>query len=135
MPLLARTAPLRREIGRALPERPFAIRFWDGSEVPATSPGAPTFTVRSPRALAQVLRAPGELGLGRAYVTGRLDVDDMDAVVALVDAWEPPEIAPAARVRLMAAAALGGGLAPAPPRPQAELMPRGDRHSRERDAR
>ncbi len=135
MPLLARPAPLRRAIERALPERPFAIRFWDGSEVPATSPGAPTFFVRSPRAVAQVLRAPGELGLGRAYVTGRLDVDDLDAVVALVDAWEPPDIPPSGRARLVLAAAAAGGLGPAPPAPEAELRPRGDRHSRARDAR
>ncbi len=50
------------------PRRPFAVRFWDGTAVPATEPAAPTFTFRSPRALAHVLRAPGELGLGRAYV-------------------------------------------------------------------
>ncbi len=135
MPLLAHPAALRREIERSLPERPFAIRFWDGSEVPATSAGAPTFLVRSSRAIAQVLRAPGELGLGRAYVTGRLEVDDLDAVVALVDAWEPPDITPLAQARLMLAAAAAGGLAPAPPAPEAELRPRGDRHSRARDAR
>jgi len=59
----------------------------------------------------------------------------MDAVVALIHAWEPPEIPPAAFARLMAAAALAGGLGPVPPRPAAELVPRGERHSRERDAR
>src|SRR5207245_3763509 len=61
---------------RAFPDRPFAVRFWDGSEIGATKPGAPTFTVRSPKACAHVLRAPGELGLGRAYVQGLVDVDD-----------------------------------------------------------
>lgn len=135
MPLLARPARLRRELERALPERPFAIRLWDGSELPATSPDAPTFTVRSPRAVAQLMRAPGELGLGRAYVTGRLDVDDMDALIALIGAWEPPDLSAFAYARLLAAGALAGGLAPEPPRPAAELAPRGERHSRERDAR
>ena len=53
---LAVTGPLRREVERALPSRPFALRFWDGTELPATDGGnnsdparpAPTFTVRSP---------------------------------------------------------------------------------------
>src|SRR5919198_1541537 len=63
----ATTRPLREEVARALPERPFALRFWDGTSVPATGNGAsPTFWFRSPRAIAHVLRAPGELGLGRA---------------------------------------------------------------------
>ncbi|MCW3064010.1 MAG: class SAM-dependent methyltransferase, partial [Solirubrobacterales bacterium] len=65
--MLSRTHPLRRELERALPERPFAVELWDGTSVPATNGGGgPTFRVRSPRALAHLLRAPGELGLGRA---------------------------------------------------------------------
>jgi cyclopropane-fatty-acyl-phospholipid synthase len=60
------TSPLRGEIEAALHRRPFALRFWDGTGVEATEPDAPTFEFRSPRALAQVIRAPGELGLGRA---------------------------------------------------------------------
>jgi len=74
----ANTAPLRRELVAALPQRPFALRFWDGTTVRATESPAPTFTFHSPRALAHVLRAPGELGLGRAYVDGLLEVDDLD---------------------------------------------------------
>ena len=31
---LANTAPLRREIETRLPERPFTIEFWDGTQVP-----------------------------------------------------------------------------------------------------
>ena len=55
----SRTAPLRREIAAALPQRPFALRFWDGTEVAATEPDAPTFSFLSPQALAHVVRAPG----------------------------------------------------------------------------
>ena len=29
----AQPEPLRRELAQALPERPFALRFWDGSEL------------------------------------------------------------------------------------------------------
>src|SRR5207248_7160972 len=82
-----RTAPLRRELQAALSQRPFALALWDGSAVPATMPGSPTFSFRSPRAIAHMLRAPGELGLGRAYVAGLLEVDDIDAALHLVDAW------------------------------------------------
>src|SRR4051812_34124491 len=82
------TVPLRTALEHALPERPFAIELWDGSSLPGTSEGA-TFRLRSPRALAHMLRAPGQLGLGRAYVAGDLEVDDIDAVLALLDDYEP----------------------------------------------
>src|SRR4051794_11787321 len=72
---LARPAALRRELERVPPERPFAAAFGDGTDLPATSSGGPAFTVRSPAAVAHVLRAPGQLGLGRAYVAGALEVD------------------------------------------------------------
>ena len=131
------TGPLREEVGRALPERPFAVRFWDGTALPATSGngGGPTFTVRSPRAVAHALRAPGQLGIGRAYVAGELEVDDIDAVMRLLDDWQPPPLGGRARARLMLAAVRACGLTRPPAPPPSELAPRGTRHSRERDAR
>src|SRR4051812_5892507 len=57
------TAPLRSELARAIPSRPFHVRFWDGSVVPATTTPAPEFHVHSPAAVAHFLRAPSELGL------------------------------------------------------------------------
>lgn len=138
---IAVTGPLRREVARALPSRPFAVRFWDGSELPATAGSVsgngsvPTFTVRSPRAVAHALRAPGQLGLGRAYVAGELSVDDIDAVMALLDRWQAPPIDGRAKLRLMAAAVAANGLTLPPKPPASELAPRGTRHSRERDAR
>jgi cyclopropane-fatty-acyl-phospholipid synthase len=134
MPFAA-TGPLRREVAAALPARPFSIRFWDGSELPATNGGGPGFTVRSPRAIAHALRAPGQLGIGRAYVAGELEVDDIDAVMRLLDTWQPPPLDLGARARLMLAALRACGLTLPPAPPQSELAPRGTRHSRERDAR
>ena len=134
----ARPQPLSREIESAFPERPFTVVFWDGSELPATggeNGGRPTFTVRSPRAVAHALRAPGQLGLGRAYVSGELAVDDIDAVIALLDSWKPPPIDASTRLRLMVAAVRATGITRLPTRPHSELVPRGARHSRERDAR
>jgi len=130
-----RTAALRREIERALPERPFSIEFWDGSRVPSTGNGGPTLTFRSPRAIAQVLRSPGQLGLGRAYVLGDIDADDLDGVVALIGRWHPPRMDVATRARLLAAALRATGLTPPPSPPAAELRPRGRLHTRVRDAR
>jgi cyclopropane-fatty-acyl-phospholipid synthase len=131
----SRTAPLRREIERRLPVRPFRIEFWDGSAVASSTGDGPVFRVRSPRAVAQALRAPGQLGLGRAYVSGELDVDDIDLVIPLIDGWRPPPLDPGSRARLMLAGLRASGLSRPPPPPAAELRSRGSRHSRARDAR
>lgn len=131
----ARPEPLRRELARALPERPFALRFWDGSELAASTPDGPTFTVRSPAAVAHLLRAPGQLGLGRAYAAGELEADDLDRVIGLLDTFKAPAIDAKTRLRLTLAAVQACGLTMPPPIPASELRPRGRRHSRERDAR
>ncbi len=110
------------------------MRFWDGGAVEATSADAPTFFVRAPSALSHFLRAPGTLGLGRAYVDGSLAVDDLDGAFIVVDEWEPPELSRGDQLRLglgILAAALPGGL---PRRPSLELILRGERHSLQRDA-
>jgi cyclopropane-fatty-acyl-phospholipid synthase len=135
MPLTT-TDSLRREVEQALPERPFTVDLWDGSTIASTGDGdGPRFTVNSPRALAHLIRAPGQLGLGRAYVTGDIDVDDLMAVMGVVDSWEPPPIDGRTRARLVLAALRAMGI-PRPPRvPASELRPRGERHSRERDER
>ncbi len=84
--------------------------------------------------MSHFLRARGTLGLGRAYVDGSLDVDDLDRAFIVVDEWEPPRLSVKDRVRLglgIVAAALPGGL---PKRPSIELILRGERHTLERDA-
>src|SRR6478735_8741285 len=100
--MASNTAALRREVERALPDRPFAIALWDGTAVPATCEG-PTLTINSPRAVGHLLRAPGELGLGRAYVCGDIDVDDLDGAVSLLGRWTPSALGRSARLRLGAA--------------------------------
>jgi cyclopropane-fatty-acyl-phospholipid synthase len=130
-----RTEPLRRELEQALPRRPFSIELWDDTRLPATENGGPTFKARSPAALGHALRAPGQLGLGRAYVSGELEVDDIDAALELLNGWKPPPLDRGARARLALAALRACGLMRPPSPPAAELRPRGRRHSRERDAR
>jgi cyclopropane-fatty-acyl-phospholipid synthase len=51
---------------------PVTIRFWDGSTL---GHGDTTIAVTSPDAVRHLLWAPGELGLGRAYVSGSLDLE------------------------------------------------------------
>jgi cyclopropane-fatty-acyl-phospholipid synthase len=133
--VFSNTEPLRTAICEALPERPFHLALWDGTGVPSTGGDGPTFLISSPRAVAHILRSPGELGIGRAYVTGVLDVDDLDAAMQLVDEWQEPEIELRARLRLMAAAVRAMGLVLPPRRPASELVLRGRRHTQGRDAR
>ncbi len=133
--MLGRTEALRRQLRQAFPQRPFALAFWDGTSVEATERGAPTFTFRSPQAIAHVLRAPGELGLGRAYTAGLIEVDDLEGALRIVDTFEPP------RLSLRQQASLGVSLVRAcgivaPPRPPSiELRLRGERHTLARDRR
>jgi cyclopropane-fatty-acyl-phospholipid synthase len=135
VPKLQRSAPLRSELSRVLPERPFTLRFWDGGELPATAPNGLVFSLRSPAAVGHVLRAPSQLGLGRAYVSGTLEVSDLDGLIDLLGSFRPPPIDAGARVRLALAALRACGRTLPPPVPPSELRPQGRRHSRERDAR
>jgi cyclopropane-fatty-acyl-phospholipid synthase len=137
-------ARLARALGLVLgtEEVPLRLRAWDGSE--AGPPGAPVVVVRSRRALRRLAWAPGELGLGRAYVAGEIDVDGdlYAALTALTSAGRLADPAPAAgpaardRLRLLAAAARLGALGPEPAPPPEEHAPdrREPRHTRRRDA-
>ena len=66
---------------------------------PTHDDAAPTLKFRSPGAISQLLRSQGQLGLGRAYVLGELETDDLDAVVALMGRWEPPSLSVSQRLR------------------------------------
>jgi cyclopropane-fatty-acyl-phospholipid synthase len=129
----ARSHRLAAELERALPERPFGVEFWDGVRVPSTN-GGPTFQVRSPQAIGHALRAPGQLGLGRAYVSGALEVDDLDALIELLASWKPPPLDRSTRLRIATAALRACGLQRPPRPPTAELALRGRRHTQARDA-
>jgi cyclopropane-fatty-acyl-phospholipid synthase len=130
------TLPLREVLAEALPERPFRLELWDGSALPPTNGhGGLTFRLRSPRVLGHVLRAPGQLGLGRAYVSGEIEVDDMDAALELLDGYSVPPLDARRKARLAAAAVRAGALRSMPRVPATELRPRGRRHSRDRDQR
>src|SRR6476661_5609225 len=128
--LVPNPAPLRDEIARVFRERPFAIEFWDGSRLPPTiGGGAPTFRLTSPKAVGHALRAPGQLGIGRAYVAGDIAIDDLDAAMKIVTNWQPPAVdrRHEAKLALAALRAAGPMLPPSPP--AAELKPKGRLHT------
>ena len=118
-----------------MPERPVHLELWDDTRLPATDPAAGTLRVRSPRAVAHLLRAPGQLGTSRAWVVGDLDTDELDRVMPAVNAFRPPPLGPGGRARLALAALPALGPGSVPRRPASEARPRGRRHGRERDAR
>src|SRR5262245_5003835 len=125
------TEPLVSEIERAFPERPFTIELWDGSKVPSTNGGGPTFRARSPEALGYAIASPGQLGLGRAYVAGAIEIDDMDGVIGLLNDWHPPPVGAAAKARLITAALRATGVHRPPRPPRAEIHLRGRKHTTE----
>jgi cyclopropane-fatty-acyl-phospholipid synthase len=117
---------------------PIIFEFWDGSILPSAQPVA-TLRFNSPDAIRRLLWMPNELGLGRAYVAGDLDLDGdlFEVVVAFRDA-KPAVSAPGRAWRALPTAvrvakqvgALRGPLAP----PAEEARLRGWRHSLRRDA-
>lgn len=119
---------------------PVTIRCWDGSQLgPEDAPAA--LIVRSPDAIRRLLYAPNELGLGRAYVAGELDIEgDVYRALTLRDAAadEDGEIRlnlgrRAWLAALRAARQVGVLGRPLPP-PAEEARLRGRLHSKWRDA-
>ena len=112
---------------------PVTLRFWDGSEL---SSGGPVVVLRDPTALAHLLRAPGQLGLARAWVDGSLDVeDDLEAVLRVRGAFAGIHLSATDRARVAAAAVrlLGPGLLRPAPVPPIEARLGGRRHWLARD--
>jgi cyclopropane-fatty-acyl-phospholipid synthase len=118
----------------ALP--PVTLRFWDGSELRGQADVPATVVLRDPGALIHVLRAPGQLGLARAWVDGSLDVDgDIEAVLRTREAFARVDLSPVDRARLAreAVRVLGTRLLHPPPIPAIEARLSGRRHWIARD--
>ncbi len=117
---------------------PLRLEFWDGSAIQPPRSVA-TLRFRSADAIRRLLWMPNELGLGRAYVSGDIEVDGslFDVVTAFRDS-KPAGLAGAAAVRalptaLRAAKKIGALGAPLSPPPE-EARLHGWRHSLRRDA-
>jgi cyclopropane-fatty-acyl-phospholipid synthase len=116
---------------------PVTVRFWDDScYVARDDPDAPVVLIRDERAIAHFLRAPNQLGLGRAWVSGSLDVDgDLERVLGLRHRVSGLSLGPLDRARLAAAAlrVAGPRALRRPPIPECEAEPAGRLHSLRRD--
>jgi len=111
---------------------PVAFRAYDGSRF-GPEDARTTIVVRSRDALRRIVTAPDELGFGRAYVAGELEVEgDIFDVMSVAEYIEELKLGPR---QIAAAAKLVGlsGLKPLPPPPE-EARLHGRRHSRARDA-
>ena len=53
---------------------PVEVLFWDGSRL-GTEDGPATVVLRSPDALRRILWSPNEVGFGRAFVTGDVEIE------------------------------------------------------------
>ncbi|MEP7115035.1 MAG: cyclopropane-fatty-acyl-phospholipid synthase family protein [Ilumatobacteraceae bacterium] len=136
-PVAAAMRPvLEGTFGRNLPIR---FVFWDGSALDPPDRMVATLQFRSSDAIRRLMWMPNELGLGRAFVSGDIDVDGslFDVVVAFRDAKpdvdsasRPWRVVPAA---VRAAKRVGALGRPIPPPPE-EVRLRGWRHSSKRDA-
>jgi cyclopropane-fatty-acyl-phospholipid synthase len=122
-------------------EPPVTVELWDGSHLgppPASSPAV--VRVRNRRAVRHLVWQPNELGLGRAYVAGDIDVDgDIFAALAvrdlLADADDRVRIGGRSlRRQALRAAVRTGAVGPPPRRPPEEARLTGRRHTRARDA-
>ncbi len=116
------------------PDLPIAIRAYDGSRLGPPEDQAPaTIVVQSPNALRRIVTAPGELGFGRAYVAGDLDVEgDIYEALRLGDAMPRLKLSPKQWTALVKLIGVEGLKPLAPPPEEAHLT--GRRHSKERDA-
>ena len=119
-----------KTLAGALGQLPVTVRFWDGSAVVARDdPDAPVVLIRDERAIAHFLRAPNQLGLGRAWVSGALDVDgDLERVLGLRRrVGELRSSGACERARLAAAAVRVAGprALRRPPIPESEAAPGG----------
>ncbi len=80
-----------RLLERVLPEeRPFAVRLWDGTVLPAALPpgsdAAATLVLRDETALGAMLQLPLDLHMGEAYVRGDLEIEgEVETVFGLLE--------------------------------------------------
>lgn len=112
--------------------RPFAVRLWDGTTLPATQdPPRATLVLARPDALGRALAPPFDVSAGEAYLRGDVEVEgDVEAVFEIVEALETRSSLDWVKPALDASAL----------RRHAQRQPvpvvaqvRGRKHSRERD--
>jgi cyclopropane-fatty-acyl-phospholipid synthase len=125
---------LERLLGSPVPIR---ISAWDGSIAGAAD--GPMLTINSRRALRRLLWQPDEIGLGRAWVSGEIDVDgDLEQALTQFenvgrDLATRRRLSSGERVEVLRTAARLGVLGLPPKPPPEEIALSGQRHSKSRD--
>ncbi|HEX6195222.1 MAG TPA: cyclopropane-fatty-acyl-phospholipid synthase family protein [Jiangellaceae bacterium] len=116
---------------------PLRIRAWDGSEI--GPPSGPTLVVLSRRAIRRLLWRPDEIGLGRAWVAGEIDVDgDLEEALARLETVaheisKRRKLSAGERAEVYRASVLLGAVGPRPKPPPEEVELSGDKHTKGRD--
>jgi cyclopropane-fatty-acyl-phospholipid synthase len=116
---------------------PLRIRVWDGSVAGAAD--GPTLRINSRRALRRLLWQPDEVGLGRAWVTGEIDVEgNLEQAMTQFesigrDLAARRRLSAGEWIRVLRAAVRLGAIGPAPKPPPEEIALSGQRHSKSRD--
>ena len=115
---------------------PVTMALWDGSRIDGQDTSI-VVEVRSPDVIRRLLWAPGELGLARSFVVGDLDTDAPLAptlrALQAADLGDRRAVGRAVAAAMRAARELGAVGRP-PAAPPEEIVARGRRHSRRRDA-
>ncbi len=136
MPVAGRLVRVLTDVlGDTLPVR---VRAWDGSE--SGPPEAPLVIIKDRKALRRLAWRPDEVGLGRGYVAGEIDVegDLFDALGRLMDLVSAqngsrPALSARRRAQLLISAMRLGAVGPEPAPPPEEARVEGTMHSRGRD--
>ncbi len=135
-PALDRNRKLLEELFGSVETRPFAVRFWNGTEDrPAAAPRF-VLVLNHAGALRKALLPPTQAAMGAAYARGHIDIEgDIEAAATLADLIGDRLRSPAFLFSLLARAAR------LPKNPDSRSIgpfssgaPRGSRHSRDRDA-
>ncbi|MCU1641936.1 MAG: SAM-dependent methyltransferase [Nocardia sp.] len=117
---------------------PLRFEFWDGSAVQPAGESPGTMRINSKDALGHMVWAPGELGLGRAFVSGSVDLDgDIFKILRALQTAVPDSarLGLGGAVKAAGAARQLGALSHRPkPPPEEAPPPRGWLHTRGRDA-
>jgi cyclopropane-fatty-acyl-phospholipid synthase len=115
---------------------PVRFEFWDGTWV-GPDQSQDTVVVATPDALRRLIWSPGELGLGRAYVSGDLELrgDVLSTLRSLEAAASGHSLGWSGLAKAIRAAHDAGALGRPLRAPDEEMRPRGRRHTRRRDAR
>ena len=134
--MFSQPEPLLREIERSFPDRPFSIELWNGRRLPATETTAARCSGCARRGPSPTPSAHPASSASAAPTSPATSTQTTSTrSCACSTNWKPPPLEGRAKARLGLAALRAIGLMRPPPIPAAELRPRGERHTRERDRR